>query len=253
MKLIQVDLKELEEVHIHILGDMHIGSMKFNLNAFKKRVELIKTDPNARAIVLGDLINNSIKSSVGDCYAEPLSPMEQINIAKSLLLPIKDKIICIVAGNHERRTYKTDGIDLTYFLATELGIADKYDYVSGCLIVRWGQSNGKAKNVTTMYCTHGDGNGGKTIGGKANGMSKRGAIIDADIIITGHTHTPVVFAESTFKIDERHNHIQQTEQLFVNCGSNLGYEDYAEIYGMRPSSTSNPVIHLTSEKVTATL
>lgn len=253
MKLITTDLKTLPEVHIHVFGDLHIGSTKFDKKELEKRIEYVKEDEYARVILLGDLINNSTKTSVGDVYAEQLTPMEQIKIAKGFFEPIKDKIICIVSGNHEARSYKTDGIDLTYFLASELGVVDKYDSVSGCIIVRWGNLSKSKSNVTTIYCTHGTGNGGKTTGGKANGLSKRGQIINADIIITGHTHQPIVFAESSFEIDERHNNIKKKEQLFVNCGSSLGYEEYAETYGMKPSSNRQPIVYLIKDAIYATL
>lgn len=252
MKLIRADLYDLEEVHIHIFGDLHIGSAKYDGKVVQDRINEVLADPNARVILLGDLINNSTKTSVGDCYSEPLSPMEQIKLASQILEPIKDRVIAIVSGNHERRSYKTDGIDLTYFLATELGIADRYNYTACCVIVRYAKTE-RASKVATIYCTHGDGNGGKLVGGKANGMSKRGQIINADIIVTGHTHTPIVFSEASYEIDERHNTIQLHEQLFVNCGATLEYEEYAEIYGMRPSCKRHPVITIKDNMYTAVM
>ena len=253
MKLIKADLHELPRVNIHILGDLHIGSNKFMYNEFKCRIDNILSDEYARVIILGDVINNSTKTSIGDCYSEPLSPMEQIKLAKNLLEPIKDKIIGIVAGNHERRSYKTDGLDIAYFLASELGIADKYDYSAGCILVRFGANEnvGRRPKCISIYCTHGDGNGGRTVGGKANGLSKRGQIIDADVIVTGHTHTPLVFAEASYHIDVIHNKIIKRDQLFVNCGSALDYEEYAELYGLKPSSERDPVIYLTHTGTTA--
>ena len=246
MKLIRTDLCDLEEVHIHILGDLHLGSKKFDCKDLLNRIDIIKNDPNARVVLLGDLINNSTKTSVGDCYSEPLSPMEQIKHAVQILSPIKDKIILVVSGNHERRSYKTEGLDITYFLATELGIADRYNYTAVCTIIRYGKNGQKGNgcNVVSLYATHGDGNGGKLIGGKANGLSKRGQIIDADIIITGHTHTPIIFTEASYKIDTRHDSVNLHEQLFVNCGSSLEYEEYAEMVGMKPSAKKHPVITL---------
>lgn len=252
MKLIRTDLYDLNEVHIHIFGDLHIGSAKYDNSIVKQRIEEVLADPEARVILLGDLINNSTKTSVGDCYNEPLSPMEQIKLATEILRPIKDRIIAIVSGNHERRTYKTDGIDLTYFLATELGIADVYNYTACCCIIRYAKS-GKLSKIATLYATHGDGNGGKLVGGKANGMSKRGQLIDADVVVTGHTHTPIVFSEASYKIDERHNRIQLHEQLFVNCGATLEYEEYAELYGMKPSCKRHPVITLKDNIYTAVM
>lgn len=252
MKLVRTDLYDLDEVHIHIFGDLHVGSTKFRATEVQNRIKEVQEDPKARVILLGDLINNSTRNSVGDVYSEPLTPMQQISLATEMLRPIKDKIIAVVSGNHERRSYRSDGIDLTYFLASELGIADRYDYTATCLIVRYARTTRSSK-VATIYCTHGDGNGGKLIGGKANGMAKRGQIINADIIVTGHTHTPIVFSESSFEIDERHDTIQLHEQLFVNCGATLDYEEYAELVGMKPSSKRQPIITLKNGTNTAVI
>lgn len=254
MQIVPTDLTALDEVRIYILGDLHIGSKKFNLKQFNERISTIVNDDKGRVILLGDLINNSTKTSVGDVYSEPLSPMEQMKLAVNLIKPIKDKIIAVVSGNHERRSYKTEGLDLTYFLAAELGLVDKYNYTSDLLLIKYGStSNGKAYNIS-LYCTHGDGNGGKLIGGKANGLSKRGQIVNADIIVTGHTHTPIVFSEASYLIDKRHTSVNLHNQLFVNCGASLDYEEYAEMVGMRPSSTSQPVITLaTNGTYSATL
>lgn len=253
MKIIKVDLpKEMENVELHIFGDIHIGSNKCQYQELKQRIEYVRTKENARAIVLGDLINNSTKNSVGDVYGEGLSPMEQIKLATELFAPIKEKIIGIVSGNHERRTYRMDGIDLIHFFAAELGISEMYDYAAILLLVRYG-SHSSGKNCTAIYCTHGDGTSGATVGGKANGLQKRGNVVDADVFITGHTHQPLVFTQAAMRIDKRHNVVQQTEQLFVNIGSSLKYEEYAEIIGLRPSSNRDPVVYLTNGVNTAVL
>ena len=257
MKIVPFDTDQTE-INIVLFGDLHIGSSKFNYNLIKERVAQVKDSPNTYAIILGDMINNSTKDSVGDTYTDTLSPMNQIKVAARIFEPIKDKIIAVTSGNHERRSYKKEGVDLMYFLAAELGVADKYDYAACLLWVtqpRNTSSVGKANNVitTTIYLTHGDGNGGRTIGGKANGMSRRGDIVNADVIVTGHTHTPIVFKEASFEVDKSHKKVFKHEQLFVNCGATLNYEEYAELYGMAPSSTSNPEIKIVCGMPTAHL
>lgn len=256
MKCVRVDLpEELEMLNIEIFSDLHIGSKKCNYKLIMERIEKIKNDPNRYCIILGDLINNSTKTSVGDVYEEELTPMQQIKKAVMLFEPIKDKIIGITSGNHERRSYKTEGIDLTYFFARELRIEKFYDYCACLLFVRFGKMVGRGaggrhggKMCYTIYMTHGDGNGGRTIGGKMNGLQRRGQIVDADIVITGHTHSPATFRDSFFKIDYANSAVQQKEQLFVNASATLNYEEYAELYGMKPSSIESPVLILNGHK-----
>ena len=176
--------------------------------------------------------------------------MQQVNLATSTFEPIKHKILGVCSGNHERRSYKTDGIDLLYFMCAELGIADRYDYCSCLLFIRVGEltKNKNRKACYTLYMTHGDGQGGRTIGGKANGLQRRGQIVDADIVVTGHTHAPITFRDCCYNIDPQNSSFTNKEQLFVNASATLEYEEYAELFGMKPSSKQSPVIILNGHK-----
>ncbi len=252
MRCIKVDLPmDLKYIEIDAFSDLHIGSKKCDYKLIQERVDRVAKDDNRYCIILSDLINNSTKSSVGDVYSEELSPMQQIQKACQLFEPIKHKIIGVTSGNHERRSYKTDGIDLTYFFAKELGVEHLYDYCACLLFIRFGKAKTHGaggshggKMCYTLYMTHGDGNGGRTIGGKMNGLQRRGQIVDADIIVTGHTHAPASFRDCFYKIDYANSNVSKREQLFVNASATLKYEEYAELYGMRPSSTASPVIVL---------
>ncbi len=251
MKCIRIDLPEtVEEITVEIFSDLHIGSKKCDLNLISERIARVKNNPNTYCILLGDLINNSTKTSVGDVYDEPLSPMAQMSTAVELFRPIKDKIIGCVSGNHERRSYKQDGIDLLYFLCSELGLTDRYSYSSCLLFIRFG-SNGKYKRrkmCYSLFMTHGDGQGGRLIGGKANGLQRRGQIVDADIVVTGHTHTPFTFRSMAYAVNYQNSSVREREQVFVNASATLKYEEYAELYGMPPSSVISPRIVLNGRK-----
>lgn len=252
MKCVKVDLPDaLTELKIEIFSDMHMGSKKCDYKMIQERVERVRTQENTYAILLGDLINNSTKTSVGDCYEEPLSPMEQMKLATRTFEPIKDKILGLTSGNHERRSYKTDGIDLIYFLAEQLKLTDKYDYCACLLFIRLGHDSRHTKTgknsrkiCYSIYMTHGDGNGGRTIGGKANGLQRRGQIVDADVIVTGHTHAPLSFRDCCYRTDPQNSSVNLKEQLFVNASATLNYEEYAELFGMKPSSKVSPVLTL---------
>lgn len=256
MRCIKIDLpKELEGIKIEIFSDLHLGSKKCNYSEITERIKRVKENDNTYAIILGDVLNNSTKTSVGDVYEEEITPMQQINLAIRTFEPIKEKILGICSGNHERRSYKTDGIDLLYFLASELGLADRYDYASCLLFVRLGHDSNKSRSgknarkiCYSIYMTHGDGQGGRTIGGKANGLQRRGQVVNADIVITGHTHMPFTFRECCFEIDYPNSSFYKKEQLFINASATLDYEEYAELYGMRPSSTVSPRILLSGKK-----
>ena len=245
MKCVKNDLpSNLATLEIEIFSDLHLGSKKCDYMEIQQRINYVKDNENVYAIILGDVLNNSTKTSVGDVYEEELTPMQQVKKATMMFEPIKHKILGICSGNHERRSYKTDGIDLLYFMAAELGIADRYDYCSCLLFIRFGEGYKHRKVCYTLYMTHGDGQGGRTIGGKANGLQRRGQVVDADIVVTGHTHAPMSFRDCFYKIDYANSSISKKEQLFVNASATLKYEEYAELYGMKPSSVVSPLIVL---------
>lgn len=260
---------EPRNITIEIFSDLHIGSTKCDYDEIIRRVKLVEEDPNKYCVILGDVVNNTTKTSVGDVYEEPVSPMNQIKKAVDIFRPIKDKILGVTTGNHERRTYKQDGIDLGYFFCRELGIEDCYDYAGVVIFVRFGKkihanSYRTRKDGTkplhrergtncgaitySMYITHGDGGCGRTVGGKMNALSRRGDMIDTDIVVMGHTHLPATFRECSWKTDNIHKCITQHEQVFVNASATLDHEEYAEIYGMAPSSKRSPVIGLRGDK-----
>ena len=112
MKAVKVTLpRELSSIKIHTFADWHIGEIGCDMDAIKAEIQEVKDCKEAYVICNGDLINNATKTSVSDCYAELIPPMEQLQILCELLEPIKDKILLITQGNHEARTYRNDGID----------------------------------------------------------------------------------------------------------------------------------------------
>jgi len=256
MKCIKHDFgSNVKRIKLIVFSDVHIGSPKCDFELLKEYIDLVKNDDECYCVLLGDIVNNSTKTSVGDVYEEEMSPMDQMKHAINYFEPIKHKILAVTAGNHERRSYKNDGTDLTWFLAKSLGLESKYDY-TGCLVfLRFGKidshKGGNAHNnkcLYTIYLTHGDGQSGRTIGGKMNGLQRRGHIVNADIVITGHTHQLATFKESYFAIDKNNSFVRQCDTTFVNSGSFLNYEAYAELYGMPPTVKGSPTIILSGEK-----
>lgn len=221
----------------------------------KQRIQAIQDDPYAYAILNGDLINNATRTSVSDVYAEKLSPMEQVKQCVDILSPIKDRLIAATSGNHCLRTYKTEGIDIMHFVCAELGIADNYDFNGVLVFLRLGSdpkagrnSKGEPRRLCyTIYCTHGSG-GGRTVGAKANALERRGDIINSDVCVVGHTHTPMVFRENALVVDKVSSTVRQKETVYVNTGSTLEWGGYSERMGLRPSSLANPVITLYGDR-----
>lgn len=258
MKAIKATLsRDLPYIEIHTFSDWHIGDVHCDMNEIRSEIAAVAENPHAFAILNGDLMNNATKTSVSDCYAEELTPQQQIETLCNLLDPISSKILMVTQGNHEVRTYRNDGIDLTGFVASKLGLVDKYAREGGVLFVRFGAESkgrherGNPENVRmipySIYCTHGSG-GGRKEGAKAIRLADMASIVDTDIYIHSHTHLPMVMKQSFYRVDSRNSSIACVEKLFVNTSAKLDYGGYGQSGEFKPSSKSNPVIILSGTK-----
>lgn len=251
MKAIKITLsKDIKNAEIHLFADLHIGDKFCDLDGIKSRIEAVKNNKNAFCILNGDIINNATKTSVSDCYAEDLSPMEQIERFVELFEPIKDKILAITSGNHENRTYNKEGIDITHVCAKQLGIADRYSKTGAIIFLRLGENTKHEHSRPlryTIYCTHGSG-GGRKEGAKAIRLADLANVIDADIYIHSHTHLPMVMKQAYYRTDVCNSSYQLVDKLFVNTSASLHYGGYGEGNGFKPSSKDCPVIYLSGTR-----
>lgn len=250
MKVIKIELpKELSSVELHTFADEHLGDEHSDLKRLLARIEYVKNTPNAYCILNGDIIDNATKTSIGDTYTQVFNPMEQLAKAVEIFAPIKDKILCITHGNHENRTYKKEGINLSCLMANQLGLADKYTPTSAVLFIRVGEdaSNHRRKYRYTIYVLHGSG-GGRKEGAKAIRLADMASIIDTDIYIHSHTHLPMIMKQAFHRIDTNNTTVALVDKLFVNTAANLNYGGYGEAGEFKPSSKDTPIIYLSGVK-----
>lgn len=247
MKTIKCSLPYAEKIEIHPMSDLHIGDRHCDYKSILERIEYIKNTPNCYCILDGDLMDAAIASSVGDTYGASIQPMEQLKHCVRLFDPIKDKILAVLPGNHENRIYRADGIDITSLMCSQLGIADRYSSTTALVFVRFGKTERNRPQLYTIYVTHGSG-GGRKEGGKVNRLADLAAIVDADIYVTGHTHLPLIFKESYFRVSGSNSSVACVEKLFVNLGSSLDYGGYGDAQGFKPASKKSPVIILNGTK-----
>lgn len=248
MKAIRCDLPFAEHIEIHPMADLHIGDVHSDAKSIMERIEYIKNTPDAYCILDGDLMDTAIASSIGDTYGATLQPMEQLKQCVKIFEPIKGKILAVLPGNHEHRIYKSDGLDITELFCNQLGIAEKYSSTTALLFIRFGKrtdTHGRenSRQLYTAYVTHGSG-GGRREGGKINRLADLASIVDADIYIHAHTHLPVVFKNSFFRVSGSNSSVAVVEKLFVNTAASLDYGGYGDAQGYKPASKRSPVIFL---------
>lgn len=265
MRAVSVDLgSEIQKVEIIPIADAHIGDTNCDMGLLKQRVKYVRDTPNAYAILNGDLINNATRNSVSDIYNERMPPMKQLERATEIFGPIAKKILGVTGGNHEFRTFKFDGIDLTKLICRELGIEDTYSDGAILIFIRFGQtqdghheSNGSGnlrKMCYSIFANHGSG-GGRKEGAKAIRLADMASIVDADVYIHSHTHLPFLMKQAFFRVDPRNSTYRAVDKLFVNTAAYLNYGGYGETAEFKVSSKENPRIFLsgTERAMTATL
>lgn len=239
--------KELNEIEIHPLADLHIGDMCCEYKRILEELDYIKNTPNCYCVLDGDLMDTAIASSIGDTYSSTHNPMEQLQECVNLFAPIKDKIIAVVGGNHENRIYRSDGIDITQLMCSQLGISDRYSPTTALVFIRFGDDKKHRKVCYSLYMTHGNG-GGRKEGGKINRLADLAGIVDADIYLMAHVHQPAAFRNRFYRCDPQNSSAQLVEHLFVNTAAWLNYGGYGDKAGFKPASTINPTIVLDGHK-----
>ena len=245
MQRIDHDLHKFAELEIYILSDVHLGDPLVDYNKLEKWFEEVLAEENRYVIVNGDMLNWASRTSKSDIYSDMFPPNEQIDRVVELLEPIKHRILVMIEGNHELRAYN-EGVLPMYQVAKRLGIFHTYAD-NGCyiLFVKFGMSQGREnrKMPYAIYGKHGNG-GGMRVGSKINKLEDMQGIIDADVFIHSHTHTPAIFKKKFNRIDYRNQKETPITQLFVNSNAWLDYGGYGEVKGYTPTSTDYPKIIL---------
>lgn len=254
VKTITYDFSEnIKKLEIHIFADEHLGDKQSDIKNLKSRINKVAKNPNAYCILNGDIMDNATKTSIGDIYDQTKPPMGQLKQAEELFKPIKHKTLGMTTGNHEERTSKKEGIDISQVLARNLGVEDKYSPDGIVVYISFGQTGRKPdkthkrKQSYCIYATHGSG-GGKKEGSKINSLIELSGIIDADVYVHSHTHLPATTKIGLLRSNYVNKSAKNVEKLFVNTASNLKYGGYGKRAGYKPASRSYPVIYLYGNK-----
>ena len=231
-----------KDIKIYPISDVHLGALEHNADEWNKFINKIKDEPNSYLILNGDLMNNATRSSVSNVFDDVLRPREQKTRLIEYLLPIKDKILCAVSGNHERRSGKDADNDPMYDIMCKLDLEDVYRQNTAFLKIQLGSPREIAKRQGTTYTivvTHGTG-GGIYTGASVNRNERFGYTIDnLDCLIVGHTHKGTVSKPLKIVIDARNNCVSFKEFTVISTQSWLSYGGYAMQKMLLPSSNAN--------------
>jgi DNA repair exonuclease SbcCD nuclease subunit len=234
-EVITLDLSGLRHAVVYPLADVHLGSEDADVEAFERLVEEIRQDASAYVVLAGDLIDNGLKSSVTNVYRQTMRPAEQKREMARMLSPIRDKIACILPGNHCGRSSKESDDCPAYDIASKLDLEDLYRENAAFIRVFVGKDTSYQRPYRYFVgVLHGSGGGmyaGSTVNKVDNFMQ---SIEGLDVIITAHAHKPYALRGSKLECDYGRNVMRQRPTLEMCAGSWLHYAGYPVRKMLRP-------------------
>jgi len=251
-ELITHQFSAQDDIKIYPIFDVHLGAAEHMEREWSQFCIDILNDPHAFIILGGDLVNNATKNSVSNVYEEVMRPREQKRVITEMLTPLRDRILCAVTGNHERRSMRDVDSDITYDIMCKLDLEHLYRTNMAFVKVQLGKrktdndewTNSKMRPVYVLCVTHGSG-GGMLTGGNVNRNERFGYVMDGiDALITGHTHKPWVTQPTKIVVDPRAGTVTARPFKVVSATSWLNYGGYAAQKMLLPTSHAKQIIVL---------
>ena len=232
-----------KEIKVYPVADVHLGSLEHDSQGWSKFCAKVANEPNSYVILAGDLINNNTRSAVGSPWEDSIRPREQKRMMVEFLEPLKDKILCCVSGNHERRSLKDADDDPTYDIMSKLDLEDIYRQNAAFMKIRLGarkRDGGIGYDTSFKFAvTHGAG-GGMT-GSAVNRNEKWGTVIDGvDCVIAAHTHKGAITRPSKIVIDDTNDIVSVKDFVVLTCVPWQTFGAYPLQQMMQPAAVSRP-------------
>lgn len=245
-EIITHDFPKNEDLTIIPISDVHLGARECFEKEWEAFCKELLERKNTYIVIVGDMINNGIKTSVTNVYEETIRPRDQkIRIAKSLE-PIKDRILAIVSGNHERRNKDVDNAPL-YDIACKLNVENLFRENIAFVMLRMGNRRGSGEQnpVYTFAVTHGHGSSIYT-GAAATKAERFGMAIDGiDFLVVGHIHKPMNYQVGKIRVNRQKRSVKVVPWHLVVSTSWLGYSSYAAQKMLTPTVFAMQEIRLT--------
>ena len=239
-----------EGITIIPVSDVHLGAQECYEKDWDKFCRDLLDSKNTYVVLVGDLVNNGIKSSVTNVYEERMRPKEQKSRMVRNLTPIRERILCAVSGNHEARNLREVDNDITYDIMAKLDLEDIYREDIAFLKLQFGrkESNGLRKPTYTFAITHGNGSSIYT-GASATKAERFGMAIDGiDCLVVGHTHKPMNYPVGKIMVDKQNNRVSVVSWRLIVSTSWLGYSSYAARNLLTPTANLKQQIMLAGNK-----
>lgn len=232
-------------LRLYPLVCMHLGAQQCDYEFIKEHVRRIEADPNGRWIYMGDGGECVTKLSKGNIYGQLMSPRMQLEAVVDLLKPVLDKGLFGIRGNHGHRVYKETGLSFDHTLCARLGIP----YLGFATFANFLVN----RSSYDCYLHHGS-DSGVSLSAKIAKAEAFGRFIDADAILTAHSHVAMELQPSSILgCDNNAQKVRTKLRHQYICGSAYDSRSgYAEEKGYPPLLPSYIVIELDGRIVEGT-
>jgi predicted phosphodiesterase len=182
------DYSDQDHHYVYPLGDVHIGAPAYDETRWQEWLDYLSDKDDRSMLGTGDFLNSAIKTAVSDIYEERSPVGEAKRLLRTQLKPLRGRIDLLMPGNHEARIWKAVGDcpirDVADFLDAP------YAQHAAMVVYRVG------KVEYRFYIRHGTGGGG--VGARAARLEKQAQTCDADLFVSGHTHSSLSSPRDVF-------------------------------------------------------
>ena len=241
---------------LYCLGDIHAGVVHCAEDKIRKKVKEIAADPFALWVGMGDYMEAIAPNDPRFDIGIIADWVEKTNVAESerkwvrdLFMPIKDKCLGLLTGNHEETVRLKNNQDVYLDLCRDLDVPRLgYSCFIWLLFERMRENIKWDTQGFVCHFEHGSG-AAQTEGGKMMRLKKTLDYFDADIYGMGHLHDIKTLTSPRLGIDKA-LHIKQQVRVGAITGSWFrGYFEsetpsYVEKHGYSPAVIGCPVFEI---------
>lgn len=251
-----------DQVTIWPMGDFHIGASGCHEKRLAEDIAKIKDGGHEYIIGMGDYMDCVVHSDTKRfdpkalpdwLMASDLNDMieRQIERCAELLSPVADRLLCLLAGNHEEKLRTRYHRDPTEALARELkyrtGITVPVLGKCAWIKLAFARCRSRDQHNLDIVAHHGWFAGRKS-GSKTNNLQDALGNFDCDVLVVAHGHDPVVTRKNQLRLNLA-AHITERQQVGMMTGSYLrtyaqNTRGYGEDAGYRPTVIGALPIHL---------
>ncbi|MFA5037998.1 MAG: hypothetical protein WC479_12580 [Candidatus Izemoplasmatales bacterium] len=246
-------------ISIYPLGDVHIGAIHCDEDAFEKQVDVIRRTKNAYWVGMGDMADciTDGDKRFDSCSIAPWVVKDDIIESQrkrlvGILAPIKEKCLCYLTGNHEESIRRYHRDDITKHIVDDLGVP--YGSYAAFIQLHMTRPSSNERHMYTIHAWHGAG-GAQTNGARVQRLMRLVMANEADIYFMGHLHS--IESLPPAKLGVRNGRIKGVPMVATTTGSWLKTYmqgapiSYGECKGYMPSTVGCPIvtIHPTSNTI----